>query len=192
VFALSLSIAVVGSLPFLLLNLDANPERVPALWKMALASVDAGIQEEIFYRFFLMSLFIWLGGLLWKDKNGRPTQGVFWSAIIISSIIFGWAHIDDKISNPQIQASPDAFMTMMLVNILFGIIFGWLYWKQGLESAILAHFMVDAIGCSIVVPAYLSDNLLVQASVLLSLVLAGLGSWHLLMGRSSKATNTDG
>ena len=192
VLALSLLVAVVGSLPILLLNLDVNPEQVPAVWKMALASADAGIQEEIFYRFFLMSLFVGLGGILWKDRDGRPMQGVFWSAIIISGVIFGWAHIDDKISNPEIQASPEAFMTTMLVNTFFGMIFGWLYLEQGLESAILAHFMVDAIGISVVIPAYLSDNLLAQASVLLSLVLAGLGSWRLLMGRSSKGTNTGG
>ena len=29
------------------------------------------------------------------------------------------------------------------MNDLAGLAFGWLYWKRGLESAMLAHFSAD-------------------------------------------------
>jgi membrane protease YdiL (CAAX protease family) len=132
-----------------------------------------------------MTLLAWLGGLLWRNGAGRPTKAVFWMAIIVSGIIFGWAHIDDKISNPEIQASPGAFATVMSVNTVFGVILGLLYWKQGLESAILAHFLIDAFGTGIVVPAYLSNNLFVQTSVFIGLVLVGIVTWRVLLSLRS-------
>jgi len=31
------------------------------------------------------------------------------------------------------------------LNGLGGLAFGWLYWKQGLESAMMAHFLADIV-----------------------------------------------
>jgi len=31
------------------------------------------------------------------------------------------------------------------LNGLGGLAFGWLYWKQGLESAMIAHFSADIV-----------------------------------------------
>jgi membrane protease YdiL (CAAX protease family) len=31
------------------------------------------------------------------------------------------------------------------LNGLGGLAFGWLYWKRGLESAIMAHFSADIV-----------------------------------------------
>ncbi|NIT61708.1 MAG: CPBP family intramembrane metalloprotease [Aliifodinibius sp.] len=184
VLALSLLFAIVGSMFILLLNLNTDPESVPAIWKIILASIDAGVQEEIFYRFFLMTLLVWLGGLIWQDKDGKPKKFVFWTAIGISAIIFAWAHLDDKIVNPEIPASSAAYVTAMMVNASLGIILGWLYWKYGLESAMLAHFLIDAIGIGIVMPVYLSSNLLLQVAVITGLLLVAVAFWHMLMNSS--------
>ena len=178
--ALSLFIAILTCVPILLLNLKANPNEIPAIWKLILASVDAGIQEEIFYRFFLMTLVVWLGGHMWQDKNGYPSKSVIHAAIILSALIFAWAHIDDKIANPALNASPAAYFWVLLVNTLIGITLGLLYWKQGLECAILTHFLIDAIGIGIVVPVYQTSNLGVQIILFVALFLTGFGSWRIL------------
>ena len=65
----------------------------------------------------------------------------------------------------------------MVVNTIYGIIFGVLYWKLGIECAILAHFTLDAVASALVVPAYISNNLLVQIVVIIGLVLAAVISW---------------
>lgn len=153
VFSLALMISIAASLPFLLVNLNVDPERYPALWKWLLSSMDAGVGEEIFYRFFLMTLIAWLGSLVWQDGDGRPTRTVFWIAIFLAGLIFGWGHVDDAVFDHGINF---AIARLMIFNSLLGITFGWLYWKQGLESAILAHFMVDVVGFVVVVPVYLS------------------------------------
>jgi hypothetical protein len=185
VVAVSLLIASAGSLLILLLSLNANPEGYPPSWKLILASVDAGVQEENFSRLFLMTLFVWLGSLVSRQADGRPTQRVFWIAVILSAVLFGWSHIDDKLAEPAIQAF--TLVIILAVNTMFGIIFGWLYWQLGLECAILAHFLIDALSSAVIMPAYLSGNLLVRVVVLIGLVLTMGGSLFVLV-RSTSGT----
>ena len=175
--ALSLLVAIFGCVPFLLVNLDVNPAGYPASWMLVLSSVQAGVREEIFMRLFVMTLLAWLGGFVQQDADGRPSPVVMWSAVVISGFIFGWAHIDEVVPAPDIYG---ALAGIMLVNTMFGIVFGWLYWKQGLESAILAHFLVDAVGSGIVVPAYLKSNPLVFAAVAIILALVVVICWRVL------------
>lgn len=125
VIATSVLVAVLAAPLILLVNLNVNPERYPAAWKLLLASVDAGVQEEIFSRLLLMTGLAWLGSLVWREQDGRPTNTVVWTAIVISGILFGWAHVDDKLSIPGVATGDLA--GLMLVNTLFGIVFGWLY-----------------------------------------------------------------
>jgi len=33
----------------------------------------------------------------------------------------------------------------IILNGLVGIVFGWLYWKRGLEAAMVSHFAADII-----------------------------------------------
>lgn len=177
-FALALLIAVIASLPFFLLNWSVDPQLIPPLWMLLLGSLDAGIQEEIFGRLFLVSFVAWLGSLKWRDEDGRPRPAVFWIAIIVAALIFGWSHVDEHIMNHGLEP---AFARAMAVNTGFGIAFGWAYWKLGLESAMLAHFLVDAVNSVIVIPIFLSGDPLLSTAVVTSLILAGIGSWRLLL-----------
>jgi hypothetical protein len=178
VLALSLLLAIGGSLPFLLVNLTIEPERYPGAWRLILASVDAGVQEENFMRLFLMTLFVWLGHLVWRDEDGRPTRQVFWSAILLSGVLFGWDHVDDHVASLGLRGE---LLTILVLNTIFGILFGWLYWRLGLECAILAHFLVDAIGSGLVLPTYLSGNPWFGAIVALGLLCAAGLCLHLLI-----------
>jgi hypothetical protein len=185
VIALSMILTVIAIPYIILVNIDLEPGSYPAIWKPILASVDAGVQEEIFSRLLLMTLFVWLGSLVWREPDGRPTRVVFWIAIIISGVLFGWSHIDDKLSNPEIPVS--MLLVIMIATSFFGIILGWMYWTQGIECAMLAHFFLDAVGTGIVVPAYLSSEPLVLVLVLSVLIIAGLLSWRYLVRMGSQA-----
>jgi membrane protease YdiL (CAAX protease family) len=33
----------------------------------------------------------------------------------------------------------------MLLNSIGGLVFGWLYWRQGLLAAMVAHFSADVV-----------------------------------------------
>jgi membrane protease YdiL (CAAX protease family) len=41
-----------------------------------------------------------------------------------------------------------------LLNGIGGVVFGWLYWKKGLESAMIAHFSADIV-LHVLLPAIL-------------------------------------
>ena len=84
----------------------------------------------------------------------------------------GWAHIDDKLSIPG--AAPGSLVLIMLVTTILGMVFGVLYWKLGIECAVLAHFTFDAMVSGLIVPANISNNPIVQVVVLVGLLFLSL------------------
>jgi membrane protease YdiL (CAAX protease family) len=122
------------------LNLEAAR---PAAWKGLLASFYGGIVEEILLRLFLMSLFAWLGSFISKTSEGKPTNIVFWIANILAAVVFGLAHLPATAT--IIPLTPLVIMRAIVLNGLAGVAFGYLYWKRGLESAMIAHFSADII-----------------------------------------------
>ena len=65
-------------------------------------------------------------------------------AIIISAIIFGLGHLPFAFA-----IVPNANVALILYvisgNFIFGSTAGFLYWKKGLESAIMAHMMAHIV-----------------------------------------------
>lgn len=106
-----------------------------------LVSIGAAIGEEVWFRFGLMTLLLWL--LKHQFKLRELTLTAIWSVMLIVSIAFGAAHI------PQLLAygagSNFAIWGTMLGNISVSFLYGWCYWRYGLMSAIIAHFCLDIV-----------------------------------------------
>lgn len=115
----------------------------PAAWKGFLASFYGGIAEEILLRLFVMSLLAWLGSFINKTKDGRPTNTIFWMANILAAILFGLGHLPAV--STIIPITMLVIIRTVLLNSIGGILFGWLYRKHGLESAMIAHFSADIV-----------------------------------------------
>jgi len=182
--AVSLLIGITAALAVLVVNgmmgeIAASKANYPPFWMPLLSSVSAGIKEELFYRLFLMTLFVWVGGFFRKDSEGRPTQVIYRIAVLISGVIFGWAHIDDKLSWGV--AFTD-YLAVFLMTAILGVIFGWLYWKYGLESAIFTHFLIDALRAGIIIPAMHSENVTLCVIIFLCLIIISVISWRILFG----------
>ena len=122
------------------LNLQTSQ---PAAWKGLLASFYGGIAEEILLRLFVMSLLVWLGHFLSKTSDGKPTGGVFWAANILAAVLFGLGHL--PATALLVPMTPLIIFRAILLNGLIGVACGWLYWKRGLESAMITHFSADLI-----------------------------------------------
>lgn len=93
-----------------------------------------GITEEILMRFGLMTLIVWAVSKITKNLN----PSVYGIGIIFSSILFAIGHFPvayQTVGEPSILL----LVYILLGNSLGGIVFGWLYWKKGLESAMIAH-----------------------------------------------------
>jgi len=114
-------------------------QNLASVWQTLLASFYGGITEEILMRLFLMTLFVWMGMKLLKQK--KPSSTVVVISIFLAAIIFGLGHLPITASLTTI--TPLVISRAIILNGIGGIIFGWLYWKKGLESAIIAHFTTD-------------------------------------------------
>ena len=115
----------------------------PAAWKGLLASLYGGITEEILLRLFVMSFLAWLGRFVNRTQEGKPTSAVFWIANILAAVLFGLGHLPATAA--FLPLMPIVITRAILLNGIGGVIFGWLYWKRGLESAMVAHFSTDIV-----------------------------------------------
>jgi membrane protease YdiL (CAAX protease family) len=43
------------------------------------------------------------------------------------------------------EITPLVVIRAIILNGIAGVAFGWLYWKMGLESAMLSHFFTDVV-----------------------------------------------
>ena len=109
------------------------------IWQKLLAAFYGGITEEILMRLFLMTLLIWIGMKI--TKKSKPTQIGIIISIVLVAMIFGLGHLPITASLTKI--TPLIVIRAVILNGIGGVVFGWLYWKKGLEAAIIAHFSAD-------------------------------------------------
>jgi hypothetical protein len=97
-----------------------------------------GVTEELLIRWGLMTLLVWAAWRLFQKGRDKPRPAYFVAAILISSIVFGIGHLPIAfLLFPQPTVGLVVFV--VLANSLFGLIAGYLYWKKGLEAAMIAH-----------------------------------------------------
>lgn len=131
---------------FSLLGVTVNVAQAsinPPVWQGFLASFYGGINEEIMLRLFLMTLLVWVFYKIKKTKEGTPTKLSIWLGIVLAAVIFGAGHLPALMSITTL--TPLLIIRTIALNALGGIIFGWLYWKKGLESAMISHFSADIV-----------------------------------------------
>jgi hypothetical protein len=116
---------------------------IPALWKRLLASFYGGIDEEILLRLFVLSLLAWLIGFVWHLPSGNPTLGALWVANVSAAVVFGLGHL--PATSALTKLTPLLVVRAILLNGVIGVAAGYLYWRYGLEAAMLAHFSGDLV-----------------------------------------------
>ena len=67
----------------------------------------------------------------------------FWVANIIVAILFGLGHLPSAAMVMHI--TPTVVVLALALNGIAAIAFGYLYWKRGLEAAMIAHFCADFV-----------------------------------------------
>ncbi|MGI8480624.1 MAG: CPBP family glutamic-type intramembrane protease [Chthoniobacterales bacterium] len=143
---------ILGAITFCLIHshlgaalssLPVMTEAAIPLWKRFLACLYGGLCEEILMRLFLLSLVIWLCAKLWKRNAQSPTAEVFWSSNILVAIAFGAGHL--PLAARLVPLTPLLVSVVILLNAFASLGFGYLYWKRGLEAAIVAHFSADIV-----------------------------------------------
>jgi hypothetical protein len=122
-------------LPSPLQPLPASVQR----WKGFAAAFYGGISEEIQVRLFVMTVLAWIGARI----AGRKSGAVYWSAIVLAALILGAAHF--PLAFAVFGTGFVNIARTLILNGLGGVVFGWLFWRRGLEHAMLAHFSADLV-----------------------------------------------
>jgi hypothetical protein len=102
-----------------------------------------GITEELLIRWGLMTLLVWLYWRTVQGGVGAPSSTAMWMGIGISALVFGAGHLPAAAAFLG-QVPLQLAVHIILANAAFGVVAGWLYWRYGLESAMLAHTSAHA------------------------------------------------
>ena len=134
----------LGWIPYLPATFVTRAERLNRSLPFPTRLLYGGIVEELLLRWGVMTLLVWLAWRLLQKGQGKPRRVWFLIAIIISSIVFGVGHL------PLVHALAVDFTVaivgyIVVANSLFGFIAGYLYWKRGLEAAIIAHMLAHVV-----------------------------------------------
>lgn len=112
-----------------------------------LASISAGIGEEIAFRGFVFGLWGLILTWLFKRFNGRNVA--LWVANGIAALAFAGGHLMTVIvltgASSLAEISPILILEIFLLNGIIGIIAGQRYMKDGLVAAVGVHFWTDVV-----------------------------------------------
>ena len=97
-----------------------------------------GVTEELLLRWGFMTFLVWGAWKGWQKGKGAPRRAFVVSGIIISALVFGAGHLPIAVALSGTPSLP-LITYVVLANSIFGVIAGFLYWKKGLESAVVAH-----------------------------------------------------
>jgi membrane protease YdiL (CAAX protease family) len=120
-------------------------------WMPWVLATEASILEEIVFRLFLLSGVVWLATRLFgkkremKKKQQEAPQDapptVVWVAIGISALAFGLIHLPSWMA--VVNPTPFLVAAVLALNGVAGVALGQVYWRWGIEAAILCHFAGD-------------------------------------------------
>ena len=107
-----------------------------------IASVTyGGVVEEVMLRLFFMSGIALV--LKFLPKKESVTEGQLIVANLVSALLFAVGHIPATVMT--IGITPMIILRCFLMNGGFGLVFGRLYRKRGIEYAMLAHAGVHVV-----------------------------------------------
>jgi len=121
-------------------------------WKAALGGVFyGGIVEEVMVRLFLMTLIVWVLSFIFKKNGNTIPLSFYWIGITLAALIFSAGHL------PATEALYGELTALLIVrsfmlNGILAVFFGYLFWKKGLEYAMIAHMMVHIVTQLIILP----------------------------------------
>jgi CAAX prenyl protease-like protein len=105
-----------------------------------LGSIYGAFNEEILSRLFILPLCIFI---LMKALETESATMLIYLSIVLTSLILGILHLPTFAHVAPVN--PITILRVILLNTVAGMLFGWLFWKKGIESAIVAHFATDVV-----------------------------------------------
>jgi len=110
-----------------------------------------GLTEEIVSRWGMMTCVAWVLGGRHVGAASRPAWA-YVTAAIVAAALLALGHLPLLLA--LVDHPPLALIVVVLgLNTLVGTAFGWLFWRAGLEAAMLAHAGTHGVATLLVVLA---------------------------------------
>lgn len=111
------------------------------------ASLTAGIGEEIIFRLFIISFWVWLiSNKIFKSKH---SELIFWIVTVFSAISFSIGHIPSAMIlggyNTFNEVPIPLIIELILLNGLLSVFCSYSFKKYGIISSMVLHFWTDII-----------------------------------------------
>jgi membrane protease YdiL (CAAX protease family) len=152
-FLIPLGLGLIGGVLVVILDVVFAPingyGRIvhPGFPLSIIASLSAGIGEEILFRGFVFGLWGLLLNWLFKRFHGRTLA--LWIANVIAALAFGAGHFGTIMvltgASSLAELSPVLLFELILINGVIGLIAGQRYMKDGLVAAVGVHFWTDMV-----------------------------------------------
>jgi membrane protease YdiL (CAAX protease family) len=119
----------------------------PAFPLSIIASLSAGIGEEILFRGLVFGLWAFL--LNWVLRRFKGRTAALWIANIVAALAFGAGHLGTVFvltgAKSLADLSPVLLVEVFLLNGIVGLVAGQRYMKDGLVAAFGVHFWSDMV-----------------------------------------------
>lgn len=107
-----------------------------------------GIIEEVMLRLFMMSLISWIIWKIFFHKCETAPTKVIIAANVIAALLFAAGHLPATFILFG-ELTPVILIRCFLLNGGFGLLFGWLYRKYGIQYAMMSHALLHIISKTI-------------------------------------------
>jgi hypothetical protein len=133
------------SMPFLSAGVIDRIGKFSQLMPLPTRLLYGGITEELLLRWGFMTLIVWAAWRVLQRGRNAPGAAYFVGAILVSALVFGAGHLPVAFMLLSDSISVALVLFVILANSVFGLVAGYLYWKRGLESAIVAHMFCHLV-----------------------------------------------
>jgi hypothetical protein len=111
------------------------------------ASASAGIGEEVIFRLFFISFWLWLVGNI--VLKGKWQNQVFWVVAVSSAFAFAFAHLPSIMFLFGLKTIGDIPLALIseiiLLNGVLSILAAYYFKRCGFLAAVSIHFWVDVV-----------------------------------------------
>ena len=152
-FIASIIVSIVGGLALILSDvlffgkyseiIMSSYSVKPTISYLIAAVIYGGVIEEVMLRLFWMTMVVFVLWKVFDRKNERPSTAILITANVIAALLFAAGHLPATAT--MMGLSPMIVFRCFLLNGGFGLLFGWMYRKYGIQYAMLSHALLHVI-----------------------------------------------